>query len=506
MIKIPSRLSTLHSLRGFIYLGALLFVFILCATPVRAGEGSITMDEYLTIVRRTHPLFEGERLTPLIEESLRERHLGARDWRLNARGGYSRYGDVSRGIAPTLLEEYSASVSVERPIWMTGGRLKTELSSGLTESEFEDLGLGFDIAPSKLYESTAAITYSQPLLKNRGGNLDRLDYELSAYSIEMSKLRARENEEAFILEVALKFMDWVLLTENKKITTRRLALAIEQLAQVRKKREANLVDEVDRLRSKDSKEIAAQNMVLTNARWKAVRAELAIIAGEKLIYDKVPAFDLYSIGLPARLIREPVELIDNSRAVSSLTKQLKQLKRERSGLVSAVKPDLSIDASVALKGGGGNLSSSVANDKTDAALFMRLAYPLGNRTANADLRRIDLLIRQTGLERDKLRLDLMGALTGLIIQIEEFEEILRINSNQIKSARRRTREEVKLYNQGRGELTFVIQSQDSEERAMLNYAKNGANYHALILELRALSDDLLKDAVAKIIPEGGQAR
>ena len=124
---------------------------------------------------------------------------------------------------------------------------------------------------------------------------------------------------------------------------------------------------------------------------------------------------------------------------------------------------------------------------------MNFAYPLGNRSAQGEIKRVELLIRQRRLERDKIRLDLHAALKGLSIQIEEFENILKINSAQIISARARTKEELKRYNQGRGEFTFVIQSQDSEERAMLNYANNAARYHSLILQLRALADDLLGD-------------
>jgi outer membrane protein TolC len=69
--------------------------------------------------------------------------------------------------------------------------------------------------------------------------------------------------------------------------------------------------------------------------------------------------------------------------------------------------------------------------------------------------------------------------------------VLKLNQEQIESARQKTEEELKLYNQGRGDLTFVIQSRDNEENAKLTYAQNSIFYHKLILQYHALLDELL---------------
>lgn len=478
-----------------------LFCLALGASSALAAENTgITLQEYLSMVSAKHPLFEKEALAVHIEESLRRRALGARDWVLRGSGGYSHHEDITGGIAPELSRGYSTSLSMERPIWKTGGRVKAEITGDYTESEF-DPALPFSPGPSKFYESRGALTYSQPLLKNRGGTLDRLEFDLAKYSVDMARLNSVENQELFILAVALKFMDWVLLSEKREIARRRLALANDQLRQVKKKRKANLVDEVDKLRAVDSKEIARANLLLAEAAWKALQAELAIFAGSDGLYKKKPAFDIYATGLPEHLNIDDTKLLLGSRVLGALTSRIEQLERERNALLSTKKPELSLDASVAVKGGADTLTSSVGSDGTDATLSMNFAYPLGNRSASAGVERIELLIRQTKLERDKVLLDQYAAIKGLTIQIEEYEKVLQINSAQIKSARARTKEEMKLYNQGRGELTFVIQSQDSEEGAMLNYANNAAHYHRLVLELRALTDDLLTDGAVKKIME-----
>jgi hypothetical protein len=69
---------------------------------------------------------------------------------------------------------------------------------------------------------------------------------------------------------------------------------------------------------------------------------------------------------------------------------------------------------------------------------------------------------------------------------------LLLNRSQIESAQAKTREEVRLYEQGRNLLTFVIQSRDDEQIAELTYAQNAVNYQSLVIQYRALMDGLLK--------------
>ena len=129
-------------------------------------------------------------------------------------------------------------------------------------------------------------------------------------------------------------------------------------------------------------------------------------------------------------------------------------------------------------------------DKPDIIGGLQFDVPLGSRTAKSQIAKTDLQIAQLEKKRDELTINLVAALTNLYIQIEELEKILTLNQEQIESARAKTAEELKLYNQGRVDLTFVIQSQDGERNARLNYAMNALTYHKLITEYRALTDTL----------------
>lgn len=150
-------------------------------------------------------------------------------------------------------------------------------------------------------------------------------------------------------------------------------------------------------------------------------------------------------------------------------------------------------AQLALKGGHETLDNSFAFDKSDAGLFLQFNYPLGNRGAVAEVRKSRLELRRNALEKDEILLDLEAGVRKLLIQLEDFGKILTLNEEQIETAHRKTAAELERYNSGRGELTFVIQSQDNEEGARLAYATNAATYHTLNLQLQALMDNLLDE-------------
>ncbi|MEJ2488045.1 MAG: hypothetical protein P8Y68_20190, partial [Anaerolineales bacterium] len=90
------------------------------------------------------------------------------------------------------------------------------------------------------------------------------------------------------------------------------------------------------------------------------------------------------------------------------------------------------------------------------------------------------------------QLNLEANARNLLVRINEILKVLELNLQQIESAKLKTEEEDKLYRQGRGQLTFVIQSRDNEENARFTYAQNAALYQNLVLQYKALIDDLVQ--------------
>ncbi|MBN4081106.1 TolC family protein [Caldithrix abyssi] len=467
---------------------------------------TITLDEFLDQLKQKHPLFEKERLTVQIEKEAQSGYLGTEDWLITSGPYYSRQNPLPPGsFTPDRVDQISVGAMAGRTYWKTGGRLSFSWSSNLTDQTgLEDivLPLGaltgnpqtpdivFETGPSKYYRNELAVTYVHPLLKNRNGFLDRLQYDLKEFDIDFSEVQSVENQEDFIASVAGKFLDWVLLTKQKQIIQDRLSLSKEELARTQKKREANLVDEVDVIRAGDAVRIAKRNQVLIESRWKALQAELAVLTLNNELYHFSPEFNLYELQELPSLEEAGSRLKGTSRLIKTLNVRLNQLQYARKGFEETLKPDLSLVAQVNTKNLDEGFGESLKMDKLDTYVGLQFSLPLNNRTAKSQITKTNLRATQLKKQLLDLSLTLTSALTNLHIQIDKLEEVLRLDIEQIESAKEKTQEELRLYDQGRGELTFVIQSQDSEENAKLTYVGDAVTYHKLIIAYRTLMDEL----------------
>ncbi len=461
---------------------------------------TISMREFLGSVRESHPLFAKEALSVQIETREQERLLGSQDWVVSSSPFYI-YQDLvaTSSFSPERMHATGAGVALERRFWKTGGRFSLSWSSDFTDQEIPDIVIPIPpepivipAGPSNFYQNKAYLTYSQPLLQNRGGKLDRLNYELSKYTMQSAELAALENQEVFCLDLGLKFLDWVLLSEQSRIANERVSLAEEQLRQTRRKRAAHLVDQVDVLRAQDAVRIAKQGIVLIQSQWKSKQAELAVLAQSEELYQMSPDFNLYGL----ETLPDPDEaasmLKEQSRILKALTIRREQLSQLLEGFAETRRPQLLLTVSAGLQGGDENLGGSFELNKPDLSAALSFRYPLGNRTAHAEVEKTALKRRQLEKEIENVTLDLEAAMRNLLISIKEMEKALALNQEHIESAKAKTKEELRLYNQGRGVLTFVIQSRDNEEQAKLTCAQNSTAYHKLVLQYRALADELIQ--------------
>ncbi len=358
------------------------------------------------------------------------------------------------------------------------------VSSGYSRSDLLPSGT------SEAYTHVVGLSYTQPLLQNLGGKLDRLKYELSDYTVSFTEVQVLENQEAFILDLAMSFLGWVQIHEEIKIAEERYNLAKEQLEQVQKRHSANLVDKVDVLRGQDALRTAEQGLLQLNSLWRAKQAELAVITQTAELYKKSPVFDLYKLEELPGIEESVVGLKKQSRLLQTFDILKEQLVCSRDGLTEQKRPQLNLSFSGSLNGSDEEIGKSLEISKPDASLLLEFSTPLGNRGIKASIEKVDLQIDKLQEEKRDIEITLEANLRNLLIRIVDMENILKLNQAQIESAGEKTSEELKMYNQGRGQLTFVIQSRDNEQNARLGYAGNAALYHTLLLQYHALIDEL----------------
>ncbi len=456
----------------------------LIITVIHGFGQTITQDEFLDRLIQVHPYFESEELTSKIEQEEQNSFLGAQDWMITSSASYSHDEPDIAFSGPDQTDAISISGGVERTFWKTGGKLTATFNASRAEINLPP-GTPF---PGSFYQNKIAVTYTHPLLKNKNGFLNKLKFDLKKFDIDASKVTAKENKENFLANAASKYLDWVFLSEQMKIIKERLRLSEEELERIKKKRAANLINQVDVIRAEDVVSLWKQNLVLVESQWFGLQAELAELSQDEKLLEMQPEYNIYEVVEISSIVEAKNHLKSNSRLVQLYDVRLEQLTISRKGFEETNKPDLSAFAQVNTKNLDENIGKSFILDKPTAVVGLQFSMPLDNRTAKSKIKKTDIQTLQLRKQRDDLVISLSSAVANLNVRIAQLVKVLKLNQGQIESAKQRTVEEDKLYNQGRGDLTFVIQSQDSEQNAKFTYASNALTYHKLLLEYNSLMD------------------
>ena len=463
-------------------------MLILCFTQL--GEArTVSLDELLTMVQQNHPLFEKELLSVDISTESQKRYLGDRDWIVES-SPFIAYENKT-GLTNTTYDKLSQiqiGGTLQKKFWKTGGRLSASYSSTYADQEYRTF---FSRNTSELFRQQFSITYSHPLLRNQNGILDQFEYELATYAIDFTELQSKENQENFLLNIAFGFFDWMFLDEQLNINNERLRLAEEELASSKEKYEAHLIDKVDVLRQEDARRIAGQDVVLSQSQVTAKRTELAVLALSPEISESKPEYDIYSLVTLEEVEQTIGRLNNETRILKALNVLEEQFTFKTRALSNQKRPQLDLIVGSSLIDDDQNYGGSFGVNNPSLSLGLKFTYPLGNHSSKAEVRKTELEILQLRADRQSVFLDLESSIRSILIQIKEMENLLSLNLSQIESAKERTLEEMKVYEQGRGDMTFVIQSQDNEAKARLTYLQNAIAYHKLVLQYRALRDQLL---------------
>ncbi|MCB0323501.1 MAG: TolC family protein [Bdellovibrionales bacterium] len=464
----------------------------------RADEAGLSLDGYLRRLKATHPSFAAQELRRDIASAEQRAVLGGEEWHLYGSAGYF-YTEPKQNYfdQPEKAYGYVASAGAERQVWATGGRLavranhdQTNISPNTFQIPIAGETLEGSLGPGRLFETGGFVEYRQPLLKNFGGSLDRLQFELGGYAVEAESFQLQEAQEDFLLDIAHRFIDWELLTELRRIASRRVELAQTQRSLADRKLHENVIAEVDALRAQSDALSAKQALAELESQWEAKRAELHEILGDDL-GAAAPAVSLYDFDEAESFEFLWAELEERSRLLRAIDAYHAQAVRQLQGAIENAKADLSIVATAGIRGDDKNWVKSAAVDRPDSFLGIEFRHPLGNTAAEASLARAKLRVEQISKERAATERALRAALRSHLERLSTLVAVLKIGSKEIRAAKAKTAEELHRYYRGEGDFTFVLQSQDAEQRSEERYIQTAASRRRVWLSLLSLLDRLL---------------
>lgn len=445
----------------------------------------LSLKDFYSMLRK-HPALTKAQWEVLSLQDERESLKGDKDWNLFADARLSH--DTANKVFLYYDEknESQASIGIEKKFWKTGGELSANFFSSRTDySGNEDFFL------KDAYSNGLIVRYTHPLIRNKKGMLSRLAFDLKKYDIDMTRVLAEEQQENFIKQCTLKYLEWAYTDACKSILSERLHLSQELLSDIQKKRSSNLVDEVDVLRAEGQLIKTKEYLLQTETQWKALLSYILNIANEKKAVDYSPEFDFYK----TRYIEEPEKakeyLCSHSRLIKPLDTHLIQLEAMKKAYQNEMRTDLSLMAESGVNQTEASFSDSIDFNEIHALLGLKMNFAIPNTRLKHLLSGIEKKIMVFEEEKNKVILELSAAASEIIIRLKYMDNILELNRESIRSTMRRTEEELKNYNQGRGDFTFVIQSRDSELDAKLSYAGNTFLWHQLYAEYEAIQDRLL---------------
>jgi outer membrane protein TolC len=271
-----------------------------------------------------------------------------------------------------------------------------------------------------------------------------------------------------------------------------LELAEEQLATTNRMYRSNLIDKVDVLRAEDAIRLSQQAIFEYQSLAKSIQAVLATLSDTEGIYEDKPDFDFYAfVELPV-----PAEAAATGKANTRLKKPLlfliEQLRYQSTAFGEREKATLDLFLEAGIFGPEDAFADSLKIIHPQATIGLSYSPATGLEQVEADREFISTQIKQLEKEIEALEKTVETNVTSLLIQAAELVKIIELNKQLIESAEEKALEEARLYSQGRNMLTNVIQSRDSVQAQKAKLVDNFARYHRLIIQYRALMDQLLE--------------
>ena len=447
--------------------------FLLIATQVHSMDEQTFVDR----LKNTHPFFTQQNLTAQIKQIDKQATTAIEDWTL---GLDSQYKDENATDVPTStydkLETTSIDLSVKKKFAQSGADVVLKHTWKEKNKDVNNVRNKF------------SIDYTLPLLQNKDGINDQLQYDLADINIHINTLEQAEKEEDFIADKLKKLIDLAYYQEQYNINQQRLSLAKSQLDLVNKKFAASLVDKVDVLSQEDAYQGAKQQLLRAKQDLVLMRQEIAILLNMEGSSIKADLNLYQPYQFNANNLKDL--LAKDSRVLKKNDLQQDLLERELKSFKNQSQAQLDLNLGLSSEGEKSTYSQSLENQSPTWNIGLDLSYPIGGVKNKTDVEKTQVKLSRKKQEKQEKLISLYTNTATLKEKIELLWDILNSNKIRIEIAQSRAQEEVERYNKGNTESNFVISAQNNAQDAHLNYAKAARDYQKAVIDFKAATDQL----------------
>jgi len=441
---------------------------------------SMTQSEFFELFKSSHPFFKSQKLESEIKQLDFEFAKGIEDWDLKI---LTKYQDIDKtgfiGVTTENTKINTLEISATRKFVDSG--VDITLANTITDSTLDSSNRG---------NVKTSLGISLPLMKNKFGLNDRLNIDLAKIEIEKHLLDKFEKNETSIAAALKKYIDLVFAEEQLKINQERFNLAKSEHELSSKKYKASVIDRADMLLQDDSLQNSKKQLIESQQELAIIKGEIALLINKEESLVNSTNFDLYKIAnIDLDNIRD--YLVVNSRQLNSIKLEKKLNERKISSYENESLPKLDLDIGITSEGQKDNISNANSNQNSSWDIGLTYTLPIGQTQEASRLSKTKKINQQLELKYDELLIDLMTLGRKYRQQVDSLREIINLGKKQIQIANERAREQRENYNNGNGEMEFVISAQNSEQNARLNLAKSVTQYQKVVIDIKALLDQLI---------------
>jgi outer membrane protein TolC len=350
-----------------------------------------------------------------------------------------------------------------------GGRVKSSDTLFLTTNPY--------------YSSDLTLSFSQPLLKDFGKDVQESYIKVARKELEIARLNAEHKSEGIIADTADAYWELYFRRNEHKVTELSLELAEKILEEVETKIEAGTLAPV---------EIYGAEAEVAVREERLVQTRKAVSDSEDALREVMNLGEWESDIVPVEALPEPgsVSMLDSLLEDAFMNRRdYKQVimdyeaKRILSGFYKNQQfPDLDLIGSVGLNGLSGSYGDSLddtySGEYYSWGVGLSISFPLGNRTAEGNYIKAKRDEEIAEIEVEKVKQAIMTGVREARRALELAKESIEASRRTRIASEKRLRAEEEKFRLGLTTLNDVLEFQEnyslslsSEKRAITDYAR-----------------------------------
>lgn len=385
------------------------------------------------------------------------------DVNLTASGYWSSTEDFSgqyTGSGSRKVTDYNLSAGVSKKFTQTGTTLEAGIAHDTTDTE----GYG------TMYYPSVYIKFSQSILKNSFGLIDRYAVNNAAMLLEIEKIKQAENNKTAVNYYKKLYFSWIEISERLDLLNDSIRYAVIIEGDTEKKYKAGLAGIEDLY---NARALVAQykiNYESLISEKAAIEAEIRVLLGSDVLPVNGEFNSMYSEASGFVYNMVPFAGTQNAE-IYRLTKNNYAYVRDVNK--NSLLPELNITGKYTRKSSEEEFTASYGGlDKSDYYLGFTASYPLFNTEAETNVREAEIAIDEINTEYKISENAYNSGQEKLIRENESFRKMIALCETRIKVLEARYNTVYKKYRQGNQSLQDVIDAlQDitSEKTVLYKY-------------------------------------